>query len=59
MTKEIRLPADSRHYAEKAYHEKERRRIKQTRMSFTRKIEALDRLLKNKGLVIHTNRPKS
>lgn len=39
------LPADSRLYAEKAFREKEKWHRRRSRMSLTRKIRALDRLL--------------
>ena len=39
------LPADSRLYAEMAFREKEEWRRRRARMSLTRKVEALDRLL--------------
>jgi hypothetical protein len=44
--KEIRLPADSRRYTERAFLEKEKWHRRRKRMSLTRKIETLDRLLK-------------
>jgi hypothetical protein len=45
------LPADSRLYSELAFQQKEKRRRARERMSFTRKIEILDRLLEmSKGL---------
>jgi hypothetical protein len=40
-----RLPADSRRYSERAYVEKEAWHRRRSRMSFERKLEALDRLL--------------
>ena len=44
MSKE-RLPASSREYAGCAFVEKEKWHRRRARMSFTRKLEALDRLL--------------
>jgi len=40
------LPADSRRYAEQAFLEKEKWHDRRERMSLTRKIEVLDRLLR-------------
>ena len=40
----IPLPADSKAYAELAFREKAKWRRRQERMSFVRKLEALDRL---------------
>ncbi len=40
-----RLPADSRRYTERAYAKKEAWHRQRGRMSFARKLEALDRLL--------------
>jgi hypothetical protein len=39
------LPADSKSYAEQAFREKERWHHRRERMSLTRKVEVLDRLL--------------
>ncbi len=44
MSKE-RLPASSKRYAKRAFQEKEKLHRRRERMSFTRKLEALDRLL--------------
>ena len=43
MTK-LRLPADSKTYAELVFREKENWRRRQARISFSRKLEVLDRL---------------
>ena len=42
----VHLPADSRRYTEQAFLEKEKWHRRRERMSLTRKIETLDRLLK-------------
>ena len=39
------LPTDSRRYSERAFEEKKKWHRRQGRMSLTRKIEVLDRLL--------------
>ena len=39
------LPADSKSYSERAFIEKEKWHLRRVRMSLTRKIQALDRLL--------------
>ena len=39
------LPADSKSYSERAFIEKEKWHRRRVRMSLTRKIQALDRLL--------------
>lgn len=39
------LPTDSRRYSERAFEEKKKWHRRQERMSLTRKIEVLDRLL--------------
>ena len=41
-----RLPPDSKRYAELAYKGKERWHRSQARMSFKRKLEVLDKMLK-------------
>ena len=40
----VRLPASSKAYGELAFREKERWHRRRARMSFSRKLEALDRL---------------
>ena len=40
----VRLPADSKSYAELVFREKEKWRRRRARMSFSRKLEELDRL---------------
>ena len=40
----VRLPADSKTYAELVFREKEKWRCRQARMSFSRKLEVLDQL---------------
>ena len=45
MMPKIHLPAASKRFAEQAFAEKEKWHQRRARMSFTRKIEALDRLL--------------
>ncbi len=42
--KTVHLPADSKAYAELVFREKSRRRRRRARMSFSRKLEVLDRL---------------
>ncbi len=42
--KTVHLPADSKAYAELAFREKASRRRRRARMSFSRKLEVLDRL---------------
>jgi len=42
--KKIHLPASSKAYGELAFREKEKWHRRQARMSFSRKLEALDRL---------------
>ena len=44
MMKKIPLPPDSKTYGELAFREKEKWHRRQERMSFKRKLEALDRL---------------
>ena len=43
--KKVHLPNDSRRYTERAFLEKEKWHRRRERMSLTRKIEVLDRLL--------------
>ncbi len=42
--KRVPLPADSRRYAEQAFLAKEQWHRRRARMSFTRKMQAMDRL---------------
>ena len=43
--RKVHLPTDSRRYTERAFLEKEKWHRRRERMSLTRKIEVLDRLL--------------
>ncbi len=43
--KKAHLPADSKSYTELAFREKEKWRQRRAKMSLTKKIEAMDRLL--------------
>ena len=45
MMRKVRLPKDSRAYAELAWKEKERWHRRYARMSFERKLQVLDKLL--------------
>lgn len=47
MMKTKPLPKSSKLYAERAFREKAQWRIQRQRMSFARKLEALDRLLES------------
>ena len=47
----ITLPPDSKTYAEQAFREKEKWRRRQERMSFKRKLEALERLRQQRLLL--------
>jgi hypothetical protein len=46
--KKAHLPADSKTYTEMAFREKEKWHRRQARISLTKKIEALDRMLEGR-----------